>query len=889
MARPLINSTVVDGAAQARTEPLLNMGQGGSVLVVAGAALQLMGSSISGSSAVSGGGIYVSGAGSKAVLGAGSEVRGCTAMDDGGGIAVDDGASVVITGNAVVGDNEGEAGSGGGIGAGYATFVELQPGAKVANNVAAGLGGGVACIECQLIATRAIVSGNSAKYGGGVAWCERGVVTGLMRATASADVPMASSGAVVGPHSLVSVTSLVDGADLSGNAATNAGAAAVLCGAPVAVRGSGTSFGSTGDDVFVCAASNPSFVPGRARPDDLPWLRTDAASFSAVAPSSIHGPLAELEFVTPMPSALMSGSAVQARIRGCDWLGQVLVDPRQEIVLSIDDAGGTAKVSGREIEVLAEASVVVPQRAVAVSAAATLPLALEWRISAATAATVSGSLPVAPLVGMLNVTACRVGFGGATGDDGFVTCVACGDGLISLDLGLGSCVAAPTCQVGAQRSGGSLASNTSSVSGCVCSPGFWAPDGNADTGCEVCPRGGVCAGGDARPVAGPGFFPDDSDPALFVSCPCRRFSSRLNAVVTVILVLGCAVAAGLILAFNLAESVRYKFAAAMIGLNALQISAMYGKLDLDWGPVARVYFNVAAAVNIDFELTSPECAAAAGTDVWVLKWVLTLLLPVFAGALLCVIGGAVVLLSSRSRGEVISGVGRAWFQILVLLYLPLVNAAFAPFGCQRDESGRMLLGADPSRRCFNFAWWVGLFVPGLVAVIIYGAGIPGAVVGVLRWKRATLHEAVVMARYGFLVGRFVDEAWWFECAILARKVLVVMCMTFFSHDATKASVAVMVLVCSLLQLAMGRPAMNREEKAAETEEYFVEGGFATARHSDGDAGAGALGMSLDTAVELHRLGSEDLLVESSRATVETIGVDVESSMDSAAVLDSVAM
>ena len=415
--------------------------------------------------------------------------------------------------------------------------------------------------------------------------------------------------------------------------------------------------------------------------------------------------------------------------------------------------------------------------------------------------------------------------------------------------------------------------------------------------------------------------------------------------VTGILVLGCAVAAGLILAFNLAESVRYKFAAAMIGLNALQISAMYGKLDLDWGPVARVYFDVAAAVNIDFELTSPECAAAAGTDVWVLKWVLTLLLPVFAGTLLCVIGGAVVLLSSRSRGEVISGVGRAWFQILVLLYLPLVNAAFAPFGCQRDESGRMLLGADPSRRCFNIAWWVGLFVPGLVAVIIYGAGIPGAVVGVLRWKRATLHEAVVMARYGFLVGRFVDEAWWFECAILARKVLVVMCMTFFSHDATKASVAVMVLVCSLLQLAMGRPyarrehnflavvvlaatalvlyagtidnftlrrmgivsgvfavvvgivvgvavdvvKMNREEKAAETEEYFVEGGFATARHSDGDAGAGALGMSLDTAVELHRLGSEDLLVKSSRATVETIGVDVESSMDSAAVLDSVAM
>ena len=49
----------------------------------------------------------------------------------------------------------------------------------------------------------------------------------------------------------------------------------------------------------------------------------------------------------------------------------------------------------------------------------------------------------------------------------------------------------------------------------------------------------------------------------------------MNVVVILVVVLGSLVVVGCLLAFSLAGSIRYKFAAAMVGLNALQISAMY--------------------------------------------------------------------------------------------------------------------------------------------------------------------------------------------------------------------------------------------------------------------------------------------------------------------------
>ena len=294
---------------------------------------------------------------------------------------------------------------------------------------------------------------------------------------------------------------------------------------------------------------------------------------------------------------------------------------------------------------------------------------------------------------------------------------------------------------------------------------------------------------------------------------CYKCADGQNAAVVTVVVLVVVGVLAALLWFNLSESVRYKFAAAMIGLNALQISAMYGKLELDWGPVAAMYFDLASFLNLNFELTSPECSLAAGVDAWVLKWALALVLPLLLGGVLlgvALVYGVLIQVragwfASKTHSQLVGAYGRTMFQCLVLMYLPLTDAALAPFGCRRDSSGRWVLDADPARSCYTREWWMGLFGPGMAAVMVYAVTVPVAVVGVLNRAARQLDELTFVVRFNFLVGRFARSAWWFEAAIMVRKLMVAICMTFFFSEENKANAAVFALVASLGQLLLAQP------------------------------------------------------------------------------------
>ncbi|MCP4453405.1 MAG: hypothetical protein GY809_18255, partial [Planctomycetes bacterium] len=60
-------------------------------------------------------------------------------------------------------------------------------------------------------------------------------------------------------------------------------------------------------------------------------------------------------------------------------------------------------------------------------------------------------------------------------------------------------------------------------------------------------------------------------------------------------------------------------------------------------------------------------------------------------------------------------------------------------------------------------------------------------------------------RFGFLVGRFSHAYWWFEAAVMARKLAVVLCMTFFFTQEGKAQAAVLALAGCLCHLVYARP------------------------------------------------------------------------------------
>ena len=236
-------------------------------------------------------------------------------------------------------------------------------------------------------------------------------------------------------------------------------------------------------------------------------------------------------------------------------------------------------------------------------------------------------------------------------------------------------------------------------------------------------------------------------------------------------------------------------------------------MGLAWGGFAEFYFDVASSLNLNLELTSPECTAADGTDVWVLKYMLTLALPIFAALAVAVVLGCVFVplkflrvawFAGKTLAELFDAGKRTWYQVMVLLYMPLCAGAFSLFGCRKDVTGRWVLDSAPSRSCYTSTWW-SLFVWGLLGVVGYGFGLPAAVVGVLYRARDSLSDVNFVLRYGFLVGRFREDGWYFEALIMVRKLAVVICMTFFFSDLSKAYAAVWALVACLGHLVYFQP------------------------------------------------------------------------------------
>ena len=825
-----------------------------------------------------------------------STFEGCSARVGGGAVAlVGASARLVITHSRFIDNVAGGEDSGGGGGAigVYAPAARVEVDASVMEgNVAARVGGALFLSSfaggSRVVLNSTVLRGNSAHGGGAlavslapsssgggsqpplvavgasssvvhsVAWAggavavyERGSEP-LPSGVSSLDLAEGPSGAV--PLDWGHVVEVAAGAEFSGNTARY-GSDVYACGASVGSLGGGGG-ALNGRDGFVCLSLDrvaPSWL------DDLGLER-------------VTSPPSRLDLVD-VPESVVPGIGMGSGVAVLsDVFGTVVVDPLLSLSVSIPDAGVGAVVFPVTAQVPDDGNGGADLSGVVIAAAERVVGDGAERVSLRVV--LDG--PVGSQVLMrdveVRVDACPLGWGGQpSGSEGgstLVECAVCSAGLVSAgeSPSIAPCVAPPGCPLnslplatnvsaggqsgqggGGQNGGGG--GSVEDVLNCWCERGFYEQSPGAvstELVCLPCPRGGLCAGGRARPTAAPGFFPESGESLLFLECPnegacleggvckegyqgrlcaqcvpehyalrgqCFECRTGVNVIVMVILVVVSLLMCGALVGFSLADGIRYKFAAAVIGISALQISAIYGRLELDWGDVGAVFFDIVSFANLNLELTSPECSVAPGTDVWVLKLALTLLLPVFAGVGIGAVSAVFAVgihagagwLGRKTLSQLRWAALRAWFQALVLLYLPLSSAAFSVFGCRKDESGRWLLEADPTRTCFNSAWWSGLFPLGLVSVVVYAFALPLGVIVVLKRRQKLLDPVTFALRFGFLVGRFTESAWYFEAAIMGRKLLVVICMTFFFTQEGKANAAVFALLGTWGQLLYTRP------------------------------------------------------------------------------------
>ncbi|KNC53321.1 uncharacterized protein AMSG_08817 [Thecamonas trahens ATCC 50062] len=405
---------------------------------------------------------------------------------------------------------------------------------------------------------------------------------------------------------------------------------------------------------------------------------------------------------------------------------------------------------------------------------------------------------------------------------------------------------------------------------CICTPGYWFGIAPRAPGrlCELCPAGGVCAGGDAVPVAAEGFFEVSPGSAQFVECPregscaganrcqsgytgylCATCSSgyysatavRCRACPKLPLILFASTCAGLglvavvvaiIISWSVARSVAatpsYEMTAGMLVsaerirqfrtnlvptsvsmvLVAFQIVAMIAQLDFSWTRESQAVLNAFLVVNIDTSLFASECAVST----FHAKYVISLLLP-----LVLLILVAVVLVLLRAMPRLISFashlvqvpnrvlVDAAVFVTSPLLYIPVSRAALVLFGCVRQSNGKWVLTIDRGVECFDQAWWrVAPF--GLFVVGVFVIGIP-VYFGLSLFKHRTLlFEAHNLVRFGPLHRLYRRHYYWGEVANLAKRLGLVMVAVFLTGaQLLQLAILVVILVMSVVIVSRYSP------------------------------------------------------------------------------------
>jgi alpha-tubulin suppressor-like RCC1 family protein len=417
----------------------------------------------------------------------------------------------------------------------------------------------------------------------------------------------------------------------------------------------------------------------------------------------------------------------------------------------------------------------------------------------------------APLYVTLNFTACAVGHfaeldtdkcepcppGHSAAAEASRKCEPCDAGGYTVGAGAAKC---ERCPAGTSvRSG-----QGDGVDKCVCNPGFHNPTGTPGAECVPCDEGALCPGFSATAQPKESFWASTVNPYAMVRCPnpdacvgggveaCA--SGYLGRMCTVcadgfyvsgptvcsqcpnngpwLVIAYAAFCVLLTIAMVRFAGRRIKAYAGTVGIAVtyFQVLAMLTELNVEWPVhVVRSARALTAAFTLNVNILASECSMPGVT--YASKWVFVQSLPpLFLAlfALIYAVGALRLRLTGRPTSELLSSVINAYVMLLALAYLRLVSTAFELFACVTQADGEAALVADPSRICYR-DWWWRLFPCALAAILVYGLGIPVAIVVLMRRNAHRTSDPGFAARYGSLYAAYRAHLPWWEAVVMIEK------------------------------------------------------------------------------------------------------------------------
>ena len=727
---------------------------------------------------------------------------------------------------------------------------------ELSRNDASGAGGAVliAGSLTQLNGVGVDGTENTAGYGGFLA---AGLSLDLLPVTGglTSDVLPVTSGGF-SQDALPSVL-LTESVGLDANVAVF-GSAFYSCGASLVVDGIGSTLApsvSTGSPVFVCLdidmvgmaspmTSVPRFVPLDVTPGVLLGASTS--------------PVVSLE-VTGTPTGVVSGTALvtgQATLR--DVFGVPTTDDEVGVrvaglpPVSLVGQSAVSVTSGGLVE-LGGVSVAVPVESVGAGGM------IEVSLSNVRAVFIGAQVDV-------DVLACPVGFGRESNERAPLECSPCASGSVSDVVSTDPCVLQPRCPNNA------VFLNVTLSASCVCLAGFFpspvdrAASNNTQFStvsedCLECVPGGFCSGGLEDPVAAPGYFPDALLDSTFYECirpeacvgngtcatnyegfmctvcsedafrdtdgACSACpSSSIAFSLLFVLAGGLSVTLASVVYVIVRRTIATQKTTISGGLGVirslnmliiyLQLFAVIGQTAVAWSSSAKSAFKTVSAANFSLELFSAECA----TGDYFTQFGLAMVLPLVCYVLMVVV--IVVLNVWRpstgwTRWALIRVMGLkalAWFSPLAYVSLSRVTLSF--FDCSQLPSGDYVLDIDTSESCYTETWvsYLGLALFGLVVYVI---GVPVMLLTLLYRSSGKLHTLSVFASLGGLYASFRTEVSLYELVLMARRLGVVVIVTFLTlYPAWQILLLFLLITGSLVVSARMLPYRFFHHNALET-------------------------------------------------------------------------
>ena len=290
-----------------------------------------------------------------------------------------------------------------------------------------------------------------------------------------------------------------------------------------------------------------------------------------------------------------------------------------------------------------------------------------------------------------------------------------------------------------------------------------------------------------------------------------------------------------------------------IGVDYLQVLALFARTKVSWPPFILAIFRALSALNLNIDLAAPECLSPEigyGT-----KWTATMLLPLLvAGVFFLVYVGKyvykrfVLRVNAEKRNTHLPQLVGVNLTLFYLLYLYLTRTTFDVFNCSPTDpdDGNVYLEVV-FEKCWDSDLHNTLFPAAIVTLIFYVIAYP-ILVGYTLYKnkdkvkidqllramflgdeRATSTPAVYEFRKMAekLYRNFKPGKWYWQVVIILRKFAIAVTSLLFRRTPSyQMALIVLVLFFSYAAQVRQRPYMSMSEYRAEVlyhERKVIEG------------------------------------------------------------------